>query len=181
MTSKSCLGLTRNSNMCARYKPALDPMSRQMAFVWTRDLAKEGLVTNLDSYIADSPPGSVSDMESFKEEFLGYDLGEFEDSIWGIPFSVDTFAMGYRPDLLEAAGVSEFPDTWDDLFDAAQKLTVDSDGDGRTDQYGFCFPAGSGATSGMWFLANYYMWSNGNWLVDDAGDGAYEVAVHLKT
>ena len=153
------------------------PDVAQMAFVWTRDLAKEDLVMNLDSYLADSPPGTVTDIASFKEDFLGYDLGEYEVSIWGVPFSVDTFAMGYRPDLFEAAGVSEFPDNWDELYEAAQALTADTDGDGRTDQYGFCFPAGSGATSGMWFLANYYLWSNGDWFIQEADGGGYEVGL----
>ena len=148
------------------------PDVAQMAFVWTRDLATADLVVNLDSYIAEAPPGTVTDMAGFKEDFLGYDLGEYEDSIYGIPFSVDTFAMGYRPDLFEEAGVAAFPDTWDELVSVAEQLTVDKDGDGRTDQYGFCFPAGSGPTSGMWFLANYYLWSNGDWFVEsDGADG----------
>lgn len=151
------------------------PDVAQMAFVWTRDLAMENLVTNLDTYIEQAPPGTVTDMASFQEDFLGWDLGEYEGSIWGIPFSVDTFAMGYRPDLFEAAGVEEFPDNWDELFLAAQALTVDLDGDARTDQYGFCFPAGSGATSGMWFLANYYLWSNGHWFIQEADGGGFEV------
>ncbi|HIC88889.1 MAG TPA: sugar ABC transporter substrate-binding protein [Anaerolineae bacterium] len=153
------------------------PDVAQMAFVWTRDLAKSGLVMNLDSYIENDPPGTVSGMEEFKEDFLGWDLGEYKGSIYGIPFSVDTFAMGYRPDLFEAAGVKAFPDTWDELFDVAQKLTADIDGDGRTDQYGFCFQAGSGAKGGMWFLANYYLWSNGKWFIREVEGGGWEVGL----
>ena len=150
------------------------PDVAQMAFVWTRDLATADLVINLDSYIESSPPGTVTDMATFKEDFLGYDLGEYEGSIFGIPFSVDTFAMGYRPDLFEAAGVTAFPDNWDELVTVAEQLTVDKDGDGRTDQYGFCFPAGSGPTSGMWFLANYYLWSNGDWFIESDGSGGWQ-------
>ncbi len=154
------------------------PDVAQIAFVWTRDLAKSELVKNLDSYIESSPPGTVTDMATFKEDFLGYDLGEYEESIFGIPFSVDTFVMGYRPDLFEAAGVAAFPDNWEQLAEVAKQLTVDKDGDGRTDQYGFCFPAGSGPTSGMWFLANYYLWSNGNWFIKEAdAGGTYEVGM----
>ena len=142
----------------------------QSAFVWTRDLAKSELVANLDPYIKKSPPGAGID------DFLGVDLGEYEGSVYGIPLSVDTFALGYRPDLFEAAGI-QFPDTWEELLPAAKKLTTDTDGDGRTDQYGFCFPAGSGATSGMWFLANYYLWSHGQGFMTEAGDGTYKVGV----
>lgn len=146
------------------------PDVAQMAFVWTRDLAIAELVTNLDDFIADEEMGIDLD------DFLGTNLGEFDGSIYGVPFSVDTFVFGYRPDLFEEAGVESFPDTWDEMYEAAQALTVDTDEDGRTDQFGLCFPAGSGPTSGMWFLANYYLWSNGHSFMDDPdGDGVYEV------
>ncbi len=141
----------------------------QLAFVWTRDLAINDLVMNLDPYLAESPYGPEL------EDFLGVDLGVYEESIYGVPWSVDTFALGYRPDLLEAAGLDAFPDTWDELPAAAEALTADTDGDGRTDQYGFCFPAGSGTTSGMWFLANYYLWSHGKFFVKEDGSGGFEL------
>jgi len=151
------------------------PDVAQMAFVWTRDLATADLVLNLDDYIANDPPGAGID------DFLGTELGLFDESIFGIPFSVDTFVFGYRPDMLEAAGLEAFPDNWDDMYAAAQALTVDTDEDGRTDQFGICFPAGSGATSGMWFLANYYLWSNGHFFMDDPdGDGVYEVGTSAE-
>jgi len=40
--------------------------------------------------------------------------------------------------MLKAAGV-EVPTTRDEFLDAAKALTLDTDGDGRTDQYGFVF------------------------------------------
>lgn len=143
----------------------------QLAFVWTRDLAKSDLVMNLDPFIEQSPPGKGMD------DFLGVDLAVYEDSIFGIPWSVDTFALGYRPDIFEEAGIGEFPETWEDFKVAAQKLTADTDGDGRTDQYGFCFQGGSGSTGGMWFLANYYLWSHGKWFVQEAEGGGWEVGL----
>ena len=142
----------------------------QLAFVWTRDLAKSGLVMNLTPYLETSPPGKGID------DFLGVDLGEYEGGVYGVPWSVDTFAMAYRPDLLEKAGV-EFPDTWADFPTVAKKLTTDTDGDGRTDQYGFCFQGGSGPSSGMWFLANYYLWSHGQTFIQEKDDGTYEIGV----
>jgi multiple sugar transport system substrate-binding protein len=140
----------------------------QLAFVWTRDLAKAGLVMNLDSYLEADPPGKGMD------DFLGVDLGVYDGSIYGVPWSVDTFVMAYRPDLFEEAGIESFPDTWDDLLEAARALTHDG-------QYGFCFQAGSGPTGGMWFLANYYLWSNGKFFVhDENGDGTYEVGTTVE-
>ncbi|WP_455383434.1 ABC transporter substrate-binding protein [Salinispira pacifica] len=147
------------------------PDVTQIAFVWTKDLASSGTLTNLDSFTKKSPPGAGID------DFLGTDLGIYQGSIYGIPWTVDTFVMAYRPDLLKAAGISSFPDNWDQFFQAAKKLTVDKNGDGKIDQYGFGFPAGSAPGGGMWFLVNYYLWSNGKTFVEQAGDGTWQVGV----
>ncbi|WEK04505.1 MAG: sugar ABC transporter substrate-binding protein [Candidatus Devosia phytovorans] len=149
----------------AREVPAgAGPDIQHMAFVWTRDLARSGLVADLTDHIAASPPGAGI------EDFLATDLATLDGKVYGIPWTSDTFAMAYRPDLLDAAGIA-FPETWDELRTAAGALTT---GDG---QYGFCFPAGSSPDSGMWTLANYYLWSNGSTLVDETLPGKWEVVV----
>jgi multiple sugar transport system substrate-binding protein len=149
----------------AREVPAgAGPDIQHLAFVWTRDLARSGLLMDLDDDIKSDPPGKGID------DFLATDLATLDGKLYGVPWSADTFAMAYRPDLLEAAGLT-FPDTWDDLAAAAKKLAND---DG---QYGFCFPAGSAPDSGMWILANYYLWSNGSTLLDETSPGQWKVAV----
>lgn len=147
------------------------PDVEHLAFVWTRDLARAGQLMPLDDFIAASPPGAGLD------DFLALDLAQFEGGTYGVPWTADTFVMAYRPDLFEAAGVTAFPDTWEDFQAVAAQLTADTDDNGRTDQFGFCFPAGSGPTSGMWFLVNYYLWSNGKFLVEETSDGQWEVGV----
>ena len=142
----------------------------QLAFVWTKDLATGGSLMKLDSLISSNPPGAGID------DFLGTDLGILEGSLYGIPWSVDTFAMAYRPDLLAKAGYSEFPRDWQEMLEASKVMTVDNNSDGRIDQYGFGFPAGSAPNGGMWFLVNYYLWSNGKSFVVENG-GSYEIGV----
>ena len=56
-------------------------------------------------------------------------------------------AVLYRKDLWEKAGNPPFPKTWDEFLATAKKLTVDTDGDGKIDQYGWAIvgtPNGSG-------------------------------------
>lgn len=145
----------------------------QLAFVWTKDLASSGLIDNLEPFIKSSPPGNgISD-------FLGTDLGVYKGAVYGIPWTVDTFAMAYRPDLFQKAGVSSFPNTWQQLYETAKKLTVVGS-NGNTTQYGFGFPAGSGATAGMWFLANYYLWSNGKTFVEKDSNGKWKLGVDAQ-
>ena len=48
----------------------------------------------------------------------------------------------YRPSMLKAAGYNHPPKTWDELLEMAKKLTIDKNGDGKIDQWGFAFKAG---------------------------------------
>jgi multiple sugar transport system substrate-binding protein len=146
----------------------------QVAFVWTKDLATTGLITKLDDLIKKDAPGKGID------DFLGTDLGVYKDGIYGIPWTVDTNVMAYRPDLFRKAGIDAFPDDWDAFFAAAKKLTVDTNGDGKIDQYGFGFPAGSAPGGTMWFLVNYYIWSNGKTMVEPDGAGGWRMGVKVE-
>ena len=46
-----------------------------------------------------------------------------EDRIFALPLSVDTLAMYYNKDLLDAAGIAEPPSTWTEFQDAVTLLT----------------------------------------------------------
>lgn len=152
----------------AREVPAgAGPDVQQLAFVWTRDLAKSSLLLDLSPLISARQPGAgISD-------FLALDLATLDGKVFGVPWTADTFSMAYRPDLLKSAGVSDFPDTWEALAQVSKTLSGKGDGE----QYGFCFPAGSSPDSGMWILANYFLWSNGATLVDQDGSGKWTVSV----
>jgi ABC-type glycerol-3-phosphate transport system substrate-binding protein len=85
-------------------------------------------------------------VDGFDPLFLGEAIqgGKLLWAPWvGIPM-----AVAYRKDLMEAAGIKTMPKTWDEFLDVAKKLTVDTDKDGKVDQYGWAMvgtPNGSGA------------------------------------
>ncbi|MFH1928840.1 MAG: extracellular solute-binding protein [Chloroflexota bacterium] len=61
-----------------------------------------------------------------------------EGKLYGMPESIMNKALAYNKDMFDAAGLA-YPDdtwTWDDLLEAAKKLTLDTDGDGEIDQWG---------------------------------------------
>jgi multiple sugar transport system substrate-binding protein len=72
----------------------------------------------------------------------------------------------YNPAVLDEYGIDETPSTWEDLADAAQTISDDSDGAVQ----GFCFAASSAPTSAQWFPINYYLWDHGWNLVEQDGD-----------
>jgi multiple sugar transport system substrate-binding protein len=61
------------------------------------------------------------------------------DDYYGLVHAAGTSLLIYRKDLAEEQGVAR-PETWDDLLAAADKLTLDTDGDGTVDVYGITIP-----------------------------------------
>lgn len=60
----------------------------------------------------------------------------------GLPDSADFYLTLYNVDEFNRAGLSKPPAdwTWEDLRNLARKLTIDKNGDGIPEQYGFCTP-----------------------------------------
>jgi multiple sugar transport system substrate-binding protein len=107
------------------------------------------------------------------DDFIATDLvyGEDGDSIHGVPFATDTWAMVYNTDIMAEAGVERVPETWDELLEASRKVKE------NTDKVGFGFAAGASSANTIWFLANFYWWSDGGSLVVDDGQGGYKVGI----
>lgn len=71
-----------------------------------------------------------------------YDLTRAEDGAqYYLPVQYVALYLYYRADMFEEAGLTP-PETCEDLRDAAIQLTGDTNGDGRTDRYGFGFRGG---------------------------------------
>lgn len=69
--------------------------------------------------------------------------GGSEDAMYVMPWNIQVLYVYYRPSIFEAAGV-EVPTTYDEFLEAIKKCTMDTDGDGKTDVYGFGMRGGSG-------------------------------------
>ncbi|MFF9488948.1 ABC transporter substrate-binding protein [Streptomyces sp. NPDC014676] len=79
------------------------------------------------------------------------DFGSYKGTYYGAARSVNTLALFYNKDILDEAGV-RVPTTWDELRQAAKKLTGGN-------RYGVALSAG-GAEDGV-FQFTPFMWSNG--------------------
>jgi multiple sugar transport system substrate-binding protein len=69
----------------------------------------------------------------------------------GVQYAIPVFGLfwplTYRADLYKNAGLKP-PETWTDLRAAAEKLTLDTNGDGVPDVYGMCLPVSSNGNYG---------------------------------
>lgn len=83
-----------------------------------------GLLQKLDDYIsADS-----FDMGAFSAQAV--ESATFDGGVYGLPTSAVTIQMFYNKDLLAAAGYTDPPQTMEELYEMAEKITtLDANGD----------------------------------------------------
>ncbi|NQZ65276.1 ABC transporter substrate-binding protein, partial [Crocosphaera sp.] len=92
-----------------------------------------------------------------------FDELQLDGHIWSVPLYTSNLGIFYRPKLFQAAGITQTPETWSELRQAAKKLTIDRNGDNRPEQYGMLLPLGKGEwTVFSWFP---FLWSAGGEIV----------------
>ena len=100
-----------------------------------------------------------------------FDELQLDDHIWSVPLYTSNLGIFYRPKLFQAAGITQTPETWSELRQAAKKLTVDSNGDNQPEQYGMLLPLGKGEwTVFSWFP---FLWGAGGEAVTNNQPNLY--------
>lgn len=97
------------------------------------------------------------DVEDFVQTFLGNSY--YNDKMWVIPFNRSTPLLYVNQDRLDAAGV-EIPQTWQELEDAALKLTT-KNAAGEVETFGFQTPVD------IWFYEALLWGNDGDYYTDD--------------
>lgn len=122
----------------------------------------------VDQMLADSPVKAEIDPSLFASM-------EYQGQLWSVPFATNNVGIFYRPSLFQAAGITELPRTWQELQQTAQKLTRDTNGDGRINQHGISLPLGKGEFTVFTWLP--FMWSQGGELI--SGESQTAAGVNL--
>lgn len=83
------------------------------------------------------------------------EAGGSDEAMYVMPWNTQILYVYYRPSIFKAAGV-EVPTTYDELMEAIEKCTMDTDGDGKTDVYGWGMRGASGGQEpwGSFIYAN---------------------------
>jgi ABC-type glycerol-3-phosphate transport system substrate-binding protein len=84
-------------------------------------------------------------------EKVPLDQAKLDGKLQFAPFFTIPTGLLYRKDLLDKAGIKP-PKTWDEFRAAARKLTVDSNGDGTPDRYGFAMVGSNNGSGGSRFI-----------------------------
>lgn len=94
-----------------------------------------GAIQPLEKWLDKSPLKSEISPNLWEELKL-------DGHLWSIPLYTSNLGIFYRPKLFQAAGITQIPKTWEELRKVAKKLTIDSNGDNRPEQYGMLLPLG---------------------------------------
>ncbi len=101
--------------------------------------------------------GAAEDLAPYIEKDIKKDdyvdalfSAKVDGKVWGVPHGINPIALVYNKKLFQDASIPFPTDDWtyQDLIDAAQKLTKDEDKDGNPEVYGFL--SSQGITQG-WF------------------------------
>jgi multiple sugar transport system substrate-binding protein len=117
--------------------------------IWPAQFAANGWIVDLSDRFNDADEFLPGPIES----------NTYDGKLWGVPWYTDAGLLYYRSDLLEEAGFSGPPATWDELKEMALKTTQDT---GTKD--GFIFQGAEyegGVCNGC-----EYIWTHGGNILD---------------
>lgn len=126
----------------------------------TGQLVELDAIRPLDDWLVASPVKDEIDQALFESM-------QYQGHTWSVPFGTNNVGVFYRPSLFKAAGITQLPQTWEELRVVAHKLTIDKNGDKRIDQHGILLPLGKGEFAVFLWLP--FMWSGGGELVNAGG------------
>lgn len=134
---------------------------------WTGSLHDTGALATIEGETLDWLGGSDRFVPAVYE--AAQVPGETQDAV---PFLSNVYSLYYNPTLFAAAGIAEPPATWEEFVEVGQQLTIDTDGDGSIDQWGY-----SGAAANVQqnaHMAFILGQQHGGDFVDDEGEATLD-------
>ncbi len=127
-------------------------------------LVEAGAIRPMDDFIRDTGGLTANEMEDFYPALLRN--ASWKGTLYALPMEATTLALMVDRELFRKAGLDPDrpPQTWEELREDAAKLTVDRDGDGRFDQFGFYVPVfSSSGPLGIWMNLQWtpFLWQAG--------------------
>ena len=90
------------------------------------------------------------------------DTSSYNGKMYGTPWFIKATQFVYRKDLMKKyVGTSQPPQTWQEIIDYAKKLTLDLNGDGNIDIWGYLFNTGPSYPRAMKMRINEGLFTQG--------------------
>lgn len=108
----------------------------------------KNLVEDLNVYIKNKEVGMTqAEIDDIPKMYR--DDNTWGEKVFAVPFNKSMMVLYYNEDMLKEKGV-EVPKNWNEFKEAAKKLTVDKDNDGKPEVYGVAFENNISTDIGIW-------------------------------
>ena len=128
---------------------------------WIPQFLELGVVASIQNVISDEALADYGDAA-----LSGYTI---DGDLIALPFFGQGYAMFYNKDLLEEAGITELPQTFDELLEAADKVAALGTDENGNKIYGLGL-----VNSGLEVAEGYnifpWMWARGGEFLDESGN-----------
>lgn len=117
-----------HAKLITAYVGGHTPDIAQLGTTWTAEFNAMNALLPLDRYLSRERAGAPRDNQSpndinSSDFFPGaWKTVNFNGTIYGIPWYVETRCLYYRTDLLQKAGITKPPGTWEELEETGKKL-----------------------------------------------------------
>jgi multiple sugar transport system substrate-binding protein len=130
---------------------------------WLLDFAEQGIAEPVDDYLT----------PEFKSTFIDTFMAPsvIDGKIMGLPVAASARAMLVNMDLFEKAGAKP-PETWDELYDAAKKIST------LPDSYGFGLQGKEIETDAYFY---YSLWTHGGDILNADGTSGIDSPAAIKS
>jgi multiple sugar transport system substrate-binding protein len=122
--------------------------------------AEAGALRNIDEFLAEDASFRRDDVYDYL-----WELGAFEGKIYLTPFSANNLGIYFNRKMLDEAGITAPPETWDEFKDAARRLT-------RNGVHGFQIPIGTSEWT-VWTWQCFLWQAGGEILTADKKQAAF--------
>lgn len=89
----------------------------QLGNTWIPEFQSLGSIEPLNDFISGS---SVVSAQNFFDGI--WETNKLDETVYGIPWYVDTRVLFYRTDILKSVGYNSAPRSWAELYDASKKI-----------------------------------------------------------
>lgn len=129
--------------------------------IWASEMMSRGAFADISSFVGNDPDFDLDDFAPGINDYFRQD-----DGLHGLMAHYSVLLLLYNKDLFDEEGIG-YPDgnwTWDDLEEAALRLSKDRTGNGVVDQFGTSLPVAEYATMSS------FIWQNGGGLWDPSSE-----------
>ncbi len=126
-----------SQKLMASIQTGNQPDIAQVFEAWTANMMKGDVIQPLDSLMAQDPDFTDADLKDIFPVFIKSNT--IDGKMMSMPFNKSVSVLYYNKDMFfkNKLDPNKPPKTWKEFRDVCKKLTKDTDGDGKTDIWGF--------------------------------------------